>query len=172
MLIVLYLEKTFLCKNIHTVMKHSHLSLPRQSSFHSFHQTKCYWQCSYFLNVTLVIVQVITIGRERYTVGEALFQPSILGLEAHGIVEQLVRCISTVSSDNHRQLLENTVLCGGTASMTGEFYITDLCISYAVISIFAFELFSSPIACSCWNSLVMNESVPGLFLVAFNYCYI
>ncbi|XP_048441916.1 actin-related protein 7 isoform X2 [Pyrus x bretschneideri] len=68
---------------------------------------------------TLPDGQVITIGRERCTVGEALFQPSILGLEAHGIVEQLVRCISTVSSDNHRQLLENTVLCGGTASMTG-----------------------------------------------------
>ncbi|KAL0359314.1 UNVERIFIED_CONTAM: Actin-related protein 7 [Sesamum angustifolium] len=41
------------------------------------------------------------------------------GLELHGIVEQLVRCISTVSSENHRQLLENTVLCGGSASMTG-----------------------------------------------------
>ncbi|EXB40949.1 hypothetical protein L484_020682 [Morus notabilis] len=68
---------------------------------------------------TLPDGQVITIGRERYTVGEALFQPSILGLEAHGIVEQLVRSISAVSSDNHRQLLENTVLCGGTASMTG-----------------------------------------------------
>ncbi|KAI3470255.1 hypothetical protein Pfo_026918 [Paulownia fortunei] len=64
--------------------------------------------------------KVIKIGRERYTVGEALFQPAILGLEAHGIVEQLVRCISTVSSENHRQLLENTVLCGGTASMTGK----------------------------------------------------
>ncbi|KAH7520998.1 hypothetical protein FEM48_Zijuj08G0204900 [Ziziphus jujuba var. spinosa] len=73
------------------------------------------------LNVTFEShnFQVITIGRERYTIGEALFQPSILGLEAHGIVEQLVRSISTVSSDNHRQLLENTVLCGGTASMTG-----------------------------------------------------
>ncbi|GMY22474.1 actin-related protein 7 [Fagus crenata] len=68
---------------------------------------------------TLPDGQVITIGRERYTVGEALFQPSLLGLEAHGIVEQLVRSISTVSSDNHRQLLENTVLCGGTASMPG-----------------------------------------------------
>ncbi|KAH1211160.1 Actin-related protein 7 [Glycine max] len=54
-----------------------------------------------------------------YTVGEALFQPCLLGLEAHGIVEQLVRTISTVSSDNHRQLLENTVVCGGTSSMTG-----------------------------------------------------
>ncbi|WCJ18498.1 actin-related protein 7 [Euphorbia peplus] len=68
---------------------------------------------------TLPDGQVIKIGRERYTVGEALFQPSILGLEAHGIVEQLVRCISTVSSENHRQLLENTVLCGGITSMPG-----------------------------------------------------
>ncbi|XP_068656813.1 actin-related protein 7 [Aristolochia californica] len=68
---------------------------------------------------TLPDGQVITIGREKYTVGEALFQPSILGLEEHGIVEQLVRSISSVPSENHRQLLENTVLCGGTASMPG-----------------------------------------------------
>ncbi|XP_013602342.1 PREDICTED: actin-related protein 7-like [Brassica oleracea var. oleracea] len=68
---------------------------------------------------TLPDGQVIRIGGERYSVGEALFQPSILGLEEHGIVEQLVRIISTVSSENHRQLLENTVLCGGTTSMTG-----------------------------------------------------
>ncbi|KAG9439227.1 hypothetical protein H6P81_019392 [Aristolochia fimbriata] len=68
---------------------------------------------------TLPDGQVITIGREKYTVGEALFQPSILGLEEHGIVEQLVRSISSVPSESHRQLLENTVLCGGTASMLG-----------------------------------------------------
>ncbi|XP_058763329.1 actin-related protein 7-like [Vicia villosa] len=68
---------------------------------------------------TLPDGQVITIGREIYTVGEALFQPSLLGLEAHGIVEQLVCTISTVTYDNHRQLLENTVVCGGTSSMTG-----------------------------------------------------
>lgn len=70
--------------------------------------------------LTNFLGQVITIGRERYTVGEALFQPSLLGLETHGIVEQLVRTISTVTSDNHRQLLENTVVCGGTSSMTGK----------------------------------------------------
>ncbi|CAM8963696.1 hypothetical protein QQ045_005983 [Rhodiola kirilowii] len=68
---------------------------------------------------TLPDGQVIKIGRERYTVGEALYQPSMLGLEAYGIVEQLVRCITTVSSENHRQLLESTVLCGGTVSMPG-----------------------------------------------------
>ncbi|KAJ8627318.1 hypothetical protein MRB53_020625 [Persea americana] len=68
---------------------------------------------------TLPDGQVITIGKGKYLVGEALFQPSILGLEEHGIVEQLVRSISSVSSENHRQLLENTVLCGGTSSMLG-----------------------------------------------------
>ncbi|XP_050210039.1 actin-related protein 7 [Mercurialis annua] len=68
---------------------------------------------------TLPDGQVIKIGRERYAVGEALFQPYILGLEEYGIVEQLVRTISTVSSDNHRQLLENTVLCGGITAMPG-----------------------------------------------------
>lgn len=59
--------------------------------------------------------------------GEALYQPSMLGLEAYGIVEQLVRCISAVSSENHRQLLESTVLCGGTVSMTSEAYFLTLC---------------------------------------------
>ncbi|URE28005.1 Actin-related protein [Musa troglodytarum] len=68
---------------------------------------------------TLPDGQTITIGREGYIVGEALFQPSILGLEEYGIVEQLVRSISSVSSENLRQLLENTMLCGGTASMSG-----------------------------------------------------
>ncbi|CAM8942540.1 unnamed protein product [Rhodiola kirilowii] len=68
---------------------------------------------------TLPDGKVITIGKERYSVGEALFQPSILGLEALGIVDQLVHCISSVSSENHRQLLENTVLCGGIVSMNG-----------------------------------------------------
>ncbi|GJN20751.1 hypothetical protein PR202_gb08168 [Eleusine coracana subsp. coracana] len=68
---------------------------------------------------TLPDGQVITIEKERYIVGEALFQPRILGLEDYGIVHQLVTSVSNVSSEYHRQLLENTMLCGGTISMTG-----------------------------------------------------
>eukprot|EP01018_Ginkgo_biloba_P002499 Gb_02989 [translate_table: standard] len=68
---------------------------------------------------TLPDGQVISIGRERYAVGEALFQPSILGIEEHDIVEQLIRSVSCVPFENQRQLLENTVLCGGTAAMSG-----------------------------------------------------
>ncbi|PIN14464.1 actin [Handroanthus impetiginosus] len=63
---------------------------------------------------------VIKIGKERYTVGKALFQPSILGLELHGVVEQLFHCVSTISFKNQRrQLLENTILSGGSASIKG-----------------------------------------------------
>lgn len=68
---------------------------------------------------TLPDGQVISIGKEGYTVGEALFQPSILGIEEYSIVEQLIRCASCVPFENQRQLLENTVLCGGTATMFG-----------------------------------------------------
>ncbi|KAK8938514.1 Actin-related protein 7 [Platanthera zijinensis] len=63
--------------------------------------------------------QIIWIDRQRYIVGEALFQPSILGLEEYGIVEQLFRSIMTVSPELHRQLIDNIVLCGGTTSMAG-----------------------------------------------------
>jgi actin-related protein len=76
----------------------------------------CNW---FYLNTSSFFLQVITIEKERYIVGEALFQPSILGLEDYGIVHQLVTSVSNVATEYHRQLLENTMLCGGTASMTG-----------------------------------------------------
>lgn len=69
---------------------------------------------------TLPDGQVISIGKERYMVGEALFQPSILCVEEHSIVESLFRSVSLcVPSENQRQLLENIVLCGGTTTMPG-----------------------------------------------------
>lgn len=69
---------------------------------------------------TLPDGQVISIGRERYTVGEALYRPSILGTEEDGITEQLLRCLSLCyPPENQRQLIENIVLCGGTSTMTG-----------------------------------------------------
>lgn len=52
-----------------------------------------------------------------------MFQPHILGLEEYGIVDQLVTGVSNVASEYHRQLLENTMLCGGTASMIGTLFL-------------------------------------------------
>ncbi|KAG6551646.1 hypothetical protein Mapa_006732 [Marchantia paleacea] len=69
---------------------------------------------------TLPDGKVIYLGRERYAVGEALFQPSLLGIEEYGIAEQMLRSVSAcVPAENHRQLVENIVLCGGTSAMPG-----------------------------------------------------
>ncbi|BBN12521.1 actin-related protein 7, plant [Marchantia polymorpha subsp. ruderalis] len=69
---------------------------------------------------TLPDGKVIYLGRERYAVGEALFQPSLLGIEEYGIAEQMLRSVSScVPAENHRQLVENIVLCGGTSAMSG-----------------------------------------------------
>lgn len=69
---------------------------------------------------TLPDGQVISIGKERFTIGEALFQPSLLGVEEHSIVESLFRstCL-VVPAENQKQLLENIVLCGGTTTLSG-----------------------------------------------------
>ncbi|MCO5612971.1 hypothetical protein L7F22_067244 [Adiantum nelumboides] len=64
--------------------------------------------------------QVIEVGKERYTIGEAFFQPSLLNVEELSIVESTFRCVSScVPSENQRQLLENIVVCGGTSTMPG-----------------------------------------------------
>ncbi|KAL2635429.1 hypothetical protein R1flu_006908 [Riccia fluitans] len=69
---------------------------------------------------TLPDGKIIYLGRERYVVGEALFQPSLLGVEEYGIPEQTLRAVSScVPAENHRQLMENIVLCGGTSQMSG-----------------------------------------------------
>ncbi|XP_024359893.1 actin-related protein 7 isoform X3 [Physcomitrium patens] len=69
---------------------------------------------------TLPDGQVISVGRERYDVGEALLRPSIFGIEEDGLAEQLLRSVSTCSpSENQRQLIENIVLCGGTSMIRG-----------------------------------------------------
>jgi len=88
-------------------------------------------------------LQVITIEKEGYIVGEALFQPHILGLEDYGIVHQLVTSVSNVSSEYHRQLLENTMLCGGTASMTGQLFISYArCLLFLMCTFVLFNLVS------------------------------
>ncbi|KAK2720634.1 hypothetical protein QYM36_004506 [Artemia franciscana] len=63
--------------------------------------------------------QVITIGKERFTCPEALFQPSILGLEYCGIHQTIYKSIMKCDIDNRKELFENIVLCGGTTICPG-----------------------------------------------------
>lgn len=69
---------------------------------------------------SLLSLQVISVGRERYTVGEALFEPSLVGLDAGGIAEAAFRSIMAGPQENQRQFLENLVLCGGSSLITGK----------------------------------------------------
>jgi len=63
--------------------------------------------------------QVITVGSERFRCPEALFQPSMLGLEAVGIHETTYNSIMKCDVDIRKDLYANTVLSGGTTMYTG-----------------------------------------------------
>merc|ERR1712156_4932 len=63
--------------------------------------------------------QVITVGNERFRAPEALFQPSMLGMEAVGIHETTFNSIMKCDVDIRKDLYANTVLSGGTTMYAG-----------------------------------------------------
>ncbi|XP_071118793.1 actin, cytoplasmic-like [Haliotis cracherodii] len=63
--------------------------------------------------------QVITIGNERFRCPEALFQPSILGMESAGVHETTYNSIMKCDVDIHKDLYANIVLSGGTTMFPG-----------------------------------------------------
>ncbi|GMG03000.1 unnamed protein product [[Candida] boidinii] len=58
--------------------------------------------------------QVITIGNERFRAPEALFHPSVLGLEASGIDQTTFNSIMKCDVDVRKELYGNIVMSGGT----------------------------------------------------------
>merc|ERR1711988_2058847 len=63
--------------------------------------------------------QVITVGNERFRCPEALFQPSLLGMEAVGAHEQVYNSIMKCDVDIRRDLYGNIVMSGGTTMYPG-----------------------------------------------------
>ena len=63
--------------------------------------------------------QVITIGNERFRAPEALFQPSLLGLESAGVHEFTYNSIMKCDVDIRKDLYGNIVLSGGTTMYPG-----------------------------------------------------
>merc|ERR1711939_62717 len=63
--------------------------------------------------------QVITIGNERFRAPEALFQPSVLGLESGGIHVTTFNSIMKCDVDVRKDLYGNIVLSGGTTMYPG-----------------------------------------------------
>jgi actin-related protein len=62
---------------------------------------------------------VITVGSERFRCPEALFQPSLIGKEAHGIHEITFQSIMMCDVDIRRDLYSTVVLSGGTTMFPG-----------------------------------------------------
>ncbi|KAI5278621.1 actin, partial [Ascosphaera aggregata] len=63
--------------------------------------------------------QVITIGNERFRAPEALFQPSVLGLESGGIHVTTYNAIMKCDVDVRKDLYANIVMSGGTTMYPG-----------------------------------------------------
>ena len=66
--------------------------------------------------------QVISVGDQMFRCPEALFQPSMLGVEVDGIHETVHNSIMKCDIDTRKALYENIVLAGGTTLCPG---ITD-----------------------------------------------
>lgn len=63
--------------------------------------------------------QVINVGNERFRCPEALFNPSVLGLETAGIHETTFNSIIKCDVDVRKELYGNIVLSGGTTMYQG-----------------------------------------------------
>ncbi|XP_063693893.1 uncharacterized protein LOC134825584 [Bolinopsis microptera] len=63
--------------------------------------------------------QVITIGNERFRGPEALFQPTMIGMEAKGVHEACYNSIQKCDIDIKRDLYANLVLSGGSTMFSG-----------------------------------------------------
>lgn len=61
----------------------------------------------------------ITIGSERFMCAEALFKPSLLGVDSPGIHELINSSLMTCDMDIRKDLSYNTVLAGGTTLFPG-----------------------------------------------------
>lgn len=62
---------------------------------------------------------VVQIGDERFRTPEALFQPSLIGMENEGVDKMLYGSIQQCDIDIRRDLYNNTVLSGGTTMYRG-----------------------------------------------------
>ncbi|KXS11480.1 Actin/actin-like protein, partial [Gonapodya prolifera JEL478] len=63
--------------------------------------------------------QMVTIGNERFRGPEALFQPSLVGLESGGIHELTYNAIMKCDVDIRKDLYANVVLSGGSTMFPG-----------------------------------------------------
>ena len=70
-------------------------------------------------NYNLPQLQVITVGNQSFRCPEALFQPSLVDMEATGIHQKIFDSIMKCDVDIRKDLYANTVMSGGTTMFPG-----------------------------------------------------
>ncbi|XP_058791983.1 actin-related protein 2 isoform X3 [Phymastichus coffea] len=68
---------------------------------------------------TLPDGRVIKVGGERFAAPEALFQPHLINVEAHGIAELVFNTIQSANIDMRSELYKHIVLSGGSTMYPG-----------------------------------------------------
>merc|ERR1712183_1032871 len=64
---------------------------------------------------TLPDEQTIRVGKERYQVGEAFFQPTLLGVEERGLHHLILRTLLKCPPSSRQTLLSHIIIVGGTS---------------------------------------------------------
>merc|ERR1712054_176497 len=68
---------------------------------------------------TLPDGRVIKVGAERFEAPEALFQPNLIDVEAHGVGRMLFETIQKADMDTRPQFYQHIVLSGGSSMYPG-----------------------------------------------------
>jgi len=68
---------------------------------------------------TLPDGRVIKVGAERFEASEALFNPSLIGLEVTGVADQLFNTIQSADMDTRSEFYQHIVLSGGSSMYPG-----------------------------------------------------
>jgi len=76
-------------------------------------------ECAETIQYRLPDGREVALGDERWKCPEALFTPSLLGIESAGVAGIVWESISRCDIDTRRTLLQNVVLSGGSTMFTG-----------------------------------------------------
>ncbi|CAG9324723.1 unnamed protein product [Blepharisma stoltei] len=104
----------------------------------------------------------VTLGNERFRTPEALFQPSLLGLDIDGIHEIVDKTIKKCDLDIRKELYENIVLSGGSTMYPGIVKRLEKEIRNKALSSFNVKIFASQERkCAVWEGGSILASLPS-----------
>ena len=114
-------------------------------------------------NYVLPDGKVVTVGNEQFRCPEALFQPSLLGVESVGIHQTTYETIMKCDEDLRKELYANVLMTGGSTMFPGVIHRMEEEIATLAPPTMKVQIVSHPQAkCSAWVGGSMLASLPIL----------